>query len=48
MPAFAKLNDGEIADVATYIRGAWGNRASPVSATDVIALRRAIAATPGG
>jgi mono/diheme cytochrome c family protein len=48
MPAFAKLNDGEIADVATFIRNARGNRASPVSATDVIALRRAIAATPGG
>ena len=47
MPDFAKLNDGEIADVATYIRNAGSNRASPVSATDVIALRRSIAATPG-
>ena len=48
MPGFGKLNDGQIADVATYIRSAGSNRASPVSATDVIALRRAIAATPGG
>ncbi len=48
MPAFAKLSDGDIADVASYIRNAWGNRASPVSATDVHLLRRSIAATPGG
>jgi len=48
MPAFAKLGDGDIADVASYIRNAWGNRASPVSATDVHLLRRSIAATPDG
>ncbi len=36
MPSFAwKLNDQEIADVATYIRNSWGNRASPVTAADV-------------
>jgi mono/diheme cytochrome c family protein len=46
MPSFAKLGDGDIADVASYIRNAWGNRASPVSATDVHLLRRSIAATP--
>jgi mono/diheme cytochrome c family protein len=43
MPAFAKLDDGEIADVASYIRNEWGNSAPPVSATDVHALRRALA-----
>jgi mono/diheme cytochrome c family protein len=48
MPPFAKLSDGDIADVASYVRNAWGNRASPVSATDVHILRRSIAATPGG
>ena len=39
MPAFAALGDGEIADVATYIRNAWGNRASAVTLKDVKALR---------
>jgi mono/diheme cytochrome c family protein len=33
MPSFAwKLDNQEIADVATYIRNSWGNRAAPVSA----------------
>lgn len=32
MPSFAwKLTDQEVADVATYIRNSWGNRAQPVS-----------------
>ena len=35
MPGFGKLDDGQVADVATYIRNAWGNGAPPVSATDV-------------
>ena len=31
MPAFkAHLDDGQIAAVATYVRGAWGNHADPV------------------
>jgi mono/diheme cytochrome c family protein len=47
MPAFPALSDGEIADVATYIRNAWGNSAPSVSGSDVGRLRRAIAATPG-
>ena len=29
------MTDNEIADVATYIRNAWGNKASPVTAGDV-------------
>jgi mono/diheme cytochrome c family protein len=41
MPSFAwKLTDQQIADVSTYIRNSWGNRASPVSATDVREARR--------
>ena len=41
MPSFAwKLTDGEIADVSTYIRNSWGNRAAPVSASKVRDLRR--------
>jgi mono/diheme cytochrome c family protein len=43
MPAFSTLSDGEIADVATYIRNSWGNRASSVSDSQVSGLRGAIA-----
>lgn len=41
MPSFGwKLNDQEVADVATYIRNGWGNRAAPVSAGEVQSLRK--------
>jgi mono/diheme cytochrome c family protein len=41
MPSFAwKLNDQEIADVATYLRNSWGNQAAPVSTSDVSAARK--------
>jgi mono/diheme cytochrome c family protein len=41
MPAFAwKLDDGEIASVATYIRNSLGNQAPPVTAGQVGKLRR--------
>ncbi len=41
MPSFAwKLTDQEIADVATYVRNSWGNRAQPVAAKQVAELRR--------
>lgn len=43
MPAFPGLNDAELAEIATYIRNSWGNRASAVSANDAAKLRRAIA-----
>jgi mono/diheme cytochrome c family protein len=40
MPSFAwKLTDDEIADVSTYIRNSWGNRAAPVLASKVRDLR---------
>jgi mono/diheme cytochrome c family protein len=42
MPAFQDLDDGMIADIASYIRNAWGNRAAPVSATQVHQLREAL------
>jgi mono/diheme cytochrome c family protein len=48
MPALGTLTDGEIADVATYIRNAWGNRAQPVLPGAVAKLRNEIAATPEG
>ena len=41
MPAFDwKLNDAEVAAVASYIRTAWGNEAPAVSSQDVKKLRR--------
>ena len=40
MPPFRQqLSEAEIADVLTYIRGAGGNAAPPVSALDVVRLR---------
>jgi len=43
MPAFDwKLDDRQVADVATYIRNAWGNTAKPVDPGDVGKLRRAL------
>ncbi len=42
MPAYAaKLTDQEIADVATYIRNAWGNAAPVVTAEQVAKARKA-------
>jgi mono/diheme cytochrome c family protein len=41
MPAFDwKLSDEDVADLATYVRSAWGNAATPVSAGTVAAVRR--------
>jgi mono/diheme cytochrome c family protein len=43
MPSFAwKLSDQEVADVSTYIRNSWGNRASQVTADQVKKLRSAL------
>jgi mono/diheme cytochrome c family protein len=42
MPPFAQsLSDDEVAAVVTYIRTAWGNRGTPVSAGDANSLRSA-------
>lgn len=44
MPGFGwKLNDRQVAAVATYVRNTWGNLASPVSAAQVGALRQKLA-----
>jgi mono/diheme cytochrome c family protein len=43
MPAFASLPDQDIADVTTYIRNSWGNRAPSVSRRTVARLRARIA-----
>jgi alcohol dehydrogenase (quinone), cytochrome c subunit len=46
MPELARLDDRTVADILTFIRTSWGNKASPVSATDVAAMRGAIAHKP--
>jgi mono/diheme cytochrome c family protein len=41
MPSFAwKLTDQEIADVSTFIRNSWGNKAAAVSGSSVSDLRK--------
>ena len=40
MPAYAKLSDSEIADVANYIRNSWGNAAPLVTPDQVAKARR--------
>jgi mono/diheme cytochrome c family protein len=43
MPPFVHvLGDEDIAAVTTYIRGAWGNQASAVSAADVVRHRKGL------
>jgi cbb3-type cytochrome c oxidase subunit III len=40
MPAWkGQLSPGDIAAVATYVRSAWGNKASPVTEQDVTAIK---------
>ncbi len=44
MPAMgAALSDDDLADVLTYMRASWGNKAGPVTADQVKALRAKIA-----
>jgi mono/diheme cytochrome c family protein len=46
MPSFGwRLNDARVASVLTYIRNAWGNAASAVSADRVGAVRASLAST---
>ena len=40
------LTDAKIADVLTYIRQDWGNKAGPVSAAQITALRKELASHP--
>ena len=39
-------SDAKIADVLTYIRQEWGNKASPVSTAQIAALRKELANHP--
>lgn len=42
-PMGANLSDADLAAVLTYIRSSWGNKAGPVTADDVKAIRAAVA-----
>lgn len=43
MPAWKHLKDEQLAAVATYVRGSWGNTAGPISAETVATVRAATA-----
>lgn len=44
MPSFAKkLSDRQIAEVLSFVRNSWGNKASPVTTRQVLLLRDALA-----
>jgi mono/diheme cytochrome c family protein len=45
-PMGAALSDSDLAAVLTYIRGSWGNKGAEVDASDVKAMRTAIAGHP--
>lgn len=47
MPDFSgSLDDGEIAQVLSYVRTSWGNNAAPLSAQDVGTQRSALGVEP--
>ena len=47
MPDFAKkFSDQQIAEVLSFIRNSWGNKASPVTTRQVSSLRRALQKKP--
>jgi mono/diheme cytochrome c family protein len=44
MPGFAaRLNDDEVAALATFVRSGWSNRASAVDASEVRKVRATLA-----
>ncbi len=47
MPALGwRLSDANVADVLTFVRSSWGNRAPAVTAAEVAKVRKTLAATP--
>ena len=42
MPGFSRLDDRQLAELLTFVRSGWGNRAGAVSASDVAAIRRSV------
>jgi mono/diheme cytochrome c family protein len=47
MPAQISLSDQQVADVLTYIRTNFGNKAGPILPKDVAVQRKALPAAPG-
>jgi thiosulfate dehydrogenase len=47
MPALARLSDGELAEILTFIRARWGGGAGKVTASDVSKMRARLAARAG-
>lgn len=45
-PMGVALSDSDLAAVLTYVRGSWGNKASPVTDADIKAMRTAVAGHP--
>ena len=43
MPSFGVLSDGQIADILTFLRGAWDHRAHPVPLETVSSIREQVA-----
>jgi mono/diheme cytochrome c family protein len=44
MPDFGwRLNDEDVVDVLSFVRGKWGNQAIPVSREEVARLRKTLA-----
>ena len=39
MPAFARLSDQELAEILSFVRDSWGNRAKPVTTSDIKKMR---------
>jgi len=39
MPPMGTLDDGQLAAILTYVRGAWGHRAGPISRETVARVR---------
>jgi len=46
MPELARLDDRAVADILSFVRNSWGNKAASVSPADVAAMRRLIANKP--
>ena len=47
MPDFSDtLNDRDIATVLTFVRNNWGNKAEPLTAAEVVALRAQLGVEP--
>jgi mono/diheme cytochrome c family protein len=45
-PMGVALSDSDLAAVLTYIRGSWGNKASPLTDADIKAMRGTVAGHP--